>query len=501
MPNPEERNEHREGDTPTFVNETTVETPLDTPDTPEEAPAEAPAAPAEEAPTEEAPTERASAPSFEERGEQSRSEEARPSFTHTDSPLRAAAMEDAKKEAARVQRMSRVRNTILAIVLAVSLLSVTLLGGFALGQMNTPGVSGGTTTTTTQNGGTGTGNQPEDGRGDLVLNVVERVEGTPTPGSIASVVASVKASVVEITTAETIVDPFNGNYVTGGAGSGVLISSDNAKGLILTCNHVIDGADAGGITVTLDDGRTFSGAQVELIGTDSWSDLALLQIRDTNGGEPANLTYATLATSGNASDYSYMSVGETVIAIGNPLGELGGSVSSGIISALGREVTVEGMPMTLLQTDTAVNPGNSGGGLFNMAGELIGIVNAKSTGDDIEGIGFAIPSSDAIPIVGSLYSQGYVSGRPFLGLYFTTASGYFVVSEYEYNDTLSGEYKLQSGDYLTHIDGQKVTSVEVIRSILAEKAVGDTVSMTFVRIMGYRQETFTLDLLIYEYTP
>ncbi len=404
---------------------------------------------------------------------------------------------DADAEA-RAKRFGRIRNTVLAVVLAASVLSVTLLGGFALGRMNLPPATGGSTTTT--NGG-GSGAKPDINRGDLTLNVVERVTGLPEAGSIAGVVAAVGASVVEIEIVQTAVDPYEGEYDLSGAGSGVLISAGNAKGLILTCYHVIDGANPGGITITLSDGRSYSGSQVTVLGTDSWSDLALLQIKERNGSEPKDLTYATLATSGTANDYSYMSVGEGVVAIGNPLGTLGGSVTSGIISALGREVSVDGTPMTLMQTDAAVNPGNSGGGLFNMAGELIGIVNAKSTGDAVEGIGFAIPSSDAIPLVGELYTQGYVSGRPFLGLYFTISSGYFVVNSYDYNDDLPFGKALQMGDYLTHIEGEEIISTATIRSILAEKEVGDYVTFTVARLSGRTRVTFEVSLRVHEYRP
>ena len=501
MPNMEENKEHilpdEAQDTPAVVpEESIIEEKAEIPAEPPVAPASdepltAPAEEKTELPAEEkteTPTEeKAQTPS-----EEKKAAPAAPYYARYEAEEKKDEAEDAKRA-----RNARIRNAVLAVVLAVSLLSVTLLGGFALGKMNIPPAIGGSTTTN-QGGGA---SQPPINRGDLILNVVERVEGTPAPGSVAGLVATVGASVVEIETVSTAVDPYEGEYDLSGAGSGVLINAGNAKGLILTCNHVVDGADAGGITVTLSDGRSFSGLQVEVLGTDSWSDLALLRIRERNGEEPKNLTYATLATSGTANDYSYMSVGEGVVAIGNPLGTFGGSVTSGIISALGREVTVDGTPMTLMQTDAAVNPGNSGGGLFNMAGELIGIVNAKSTGDAVEGIGFAIPSSDAIPLVGELYSQGYVSGRPFLGLYFKSVSGYFTVVSYDYNDNLPFGKALQAGDYLTHVEGEKITSTSTIRAVLAEKEIGDYVTFTVARLSGRSRQTFEVSLRVYEYTP
>ena len=183
---------------------------------------------------------------------------------------------------------------------------------------------------------------------------------------------------------------------TVGSGSGVIVTSD---GYIVTNNHVVEGADA--IKVHLEDGTEYPAT---LIGTDSYTDLAVIKIDAT--GLPA-------ATLGNSGD---MLVCDTVYAIGNPLGVLASSVSEGIISGLDRVIEIEGQEMTLMQTTAAVNPGNSGGGLFNSKGELIGIVNAKSSGTDVEGLGFAIPIDSAKQIIMDLIDLGYVSGRPYLGI-------------------------------------------------------------------------------------
>lgn len=451
--------------------------------------AEAPTteAPAEEAPAEEAPA--AAAPA---------QEKSRPYYERYAKQTKSA---DEVEEEARGKRIGRVRNAILATVLAVSLLTVALFGGFALGRVSAPILPSGTTT---QNqgggsGGSGTGSQPPIDRGDLVLNVIERVEGVPAPGSVPGVVAAVKDSVVDISLTQTQIDPYSGEVVSVIYGSGILISSGNVKGLILTCHHVIEGADEGGITVTLSDGREFSGSQVEVLGSDLWSDVALLRIREENGNAPENLTYATLATSGKPNDYSYMSLGETAIVIGNPLGSFSGSVTVGVVSAISRDVSVEGLPMTLFQIDAATNPGNSGGAVFNAAGELIGLFNAGI--NDVEGISFAVPSADVIPLIGEIYTQGYVSNRPFLGLYFTAGSGYYVVSEYLYNDELTDGNTIQMGDYLTHIDGEKITSTNVIRSVLAKKEVGDFVTLTLVRVSGRSQKTFEVWVRVHENIP
>lgn len=146
------------------------------------------------------------------------------------------------------------------------------------------------------------------------------------------------------------------------------------------------------------------------MGTDDEGDIALLKI------EASGLNYATLG------DSDSLKVGDAAVAIGNPLGELAGSVSQGIISALDREITLNGETMNLLQTDAAINPGNSGGALFNANGEVIGIVVAKSGGDNVEGLGFAIPVNDVKEIVDQLSTYGYVTGRPTMGASFVDIS-------------------------------------------------------------------------------
>ncbi len=391
------------------------------------------------------------------------------------------------------------RRAVIAVALAFVIVVVSLLGGVLIGRQ-TALSSFSTTTTAGQGGG---GNTPPIDRGDVSYNVVERENGVPSDGSFPSVVQSAQKSVVEIQTSTTVTDGYFNNYVESGAGSGVLISASGAdgqpiKGLILTCDHVISGADANGITVILADGREYSGGQIEVLGQDQWSDLALLRIKNA----PADLTYASLAKgAGDASDYSYLTVGETVAAIGNPLGSLGGSVSRGIISALGRNVIIEGFPMTLLQIDASVNPGNSGGGLFNMNGDLIGIVNAKSVGESIEGIGFAIPSSVALEIASSLYTQGYVSGRPYLGLYLAESnSQYLRISSYQFADELTGGDTVMAGDYLETVDGTKITDLATLTAVLATKKPGDTVEVTLLRVQ-YTTTRITVTLTVHEYVP
>ena len=183
--------------------------------------------------------------------------------------------------------------------------------------------------------------------------------------------------------------------MTEGAGSGVVYSED---GYILTNNHVIEGAST--INVTMNDGKTY---EASLVAADSQSDIAVLKI-DATGLTPVSF-----------GDSDALSVGDLAVVIGNPLGTLAGTATDGIVSGLEREITLDGKSMTLIQVSASVNPGNSGGGVFDQYGNLIGLVVAKSSGSDVEGLGFAIPSNTVKSVVESLISNGYVAGRPAAG--------------------------------------------------------------------------------------
>lgn len=286
-------------------------------------------------------------------------------------------------------------------------------------------------------------------------------------GTYSEVAAKVASSVVEIRTETVSTSSIFSQYITEGAGSGVVITSD---GYIITNNHVIEGAST--VTVSMNDGTAYP---AEVIGSDAESDLAVLKIDATD------LTPAVVG------DSSKLVVGEEVIAIGNPLGSLGGTVTNGIISALARQVTIDGTEMTLLQTNAAVNPGNSGGGLFNLAGELVGIVNAKSSGSGIEGLGFAIPSSIASQVVEQLINYGYVRGRVSLGISYMDISDSYTAMMYRVNTLgvyiLESEYndELKIGDRVTAVDGTEVTYGSDIKAILKDHKVGDKITLTVVR--------------------
>lgn len=284
---------------------------------------------------------------------------------------------------------------------------------------------------------------------------------------LQTIIKQTQPTVVEIRT-ETITNNFFLNdFVSEGAGSGVIVSSD---GYIVTNNHVIENARS--VVVTLADGTTYP---AEVIGADAVTDLAVVKI------DASQLTTAVLGDSDN------IQVGDAVVAIGNPLGSLGGSATNGIISALNREITIDNETMYLLQTNAAVNPGNSGGGLFNDRGELIGIVNAKSSGSDIEGLGFAIPINDVQKVVTQLIQDGYVSERATLGVYLSEKTdGSLNQSTALYIEEVtpgSGAEKaqLQAGDRIISADNKEVNSVAQLKKILRGFSVGESIDLVVVR--------------------
>ena len=294
--------------------------------------------------------------------------------------------------------------------------------------------------------------------------------------SVAEVANIAAASVVEITTEAVSNDFFFGQYVNQGAGSGVIISSD---GYIATNNHVIDGASK--ITVRLTNGEEY---QAKLIGTDPQTDVAVIKVED------AKLQPVTYG------DSDSLAVGDTAIAIGNPLGKLGGTVTNGIISALNREIQLENQKMTLLQTNAAINPGNSGGGLFNDQGQLIGLVVAKSggssSGTSIEGLGFAIPVNVVKEVVKSIMDVGYVQGRPVLGVSVVEINS--VEKAYQYGVNQLGLYigkltegtkaekgGLKVGDCIVAVGETQVTSMADLKQILQQHKVGETVTVLVSR--------------------
>ncbi|MDO4467978.1 MAG: trypsin-like peptidase domain-containing protein [Bacillota bacterium] len=306
---------------------------------------------------------------------------------------------------------------------------------------------------------------------------------------VSDVAAKCKPSIVEIRTESvTSGNSMFGNYVSQGAGSGV-IWTDN--GYIVTNNHVIDGAST--VSVTTADGQEFP---AEIVGADSQTDLAVIKID------------ATELPVVDIGDSDALEVGDPAIAIGNPLGELGGTVTSGIISALDREITINNETMTLLQTDAAINPGNSGGGLFDGSGKLIGVVNAKTSSEGIEGLGFAIPISGAIDIIDQLMTNGKVTGRPGLNvsLYDYVESGYgFSMNQARYengvyivqivNNGAADKAGLQKMDRIISFDGNEITSSSQVKAILRKHKIGDKVEIVINRNGEEIRTTVTLQEL------
>lgn len=317
-----------------------------------------------------------------------------------------------------------------------------------------------------------------------------KIETTIVPGedrtqmNTAQVCAAVLSANVEITTETAVYNQLYGYYVTEGAGSGVIISKD---GYIITNHHVIENARS--ITVTLSNGNSY---KATLISSDSDTDIAVLSISASE-----ELTSAILGDSSNVMQ------GEDIVIIGNPLGTLGSSVTNGIISALDRQITIDGKDMILMQTNAAVNPGNSGGGMYNMYGELIGIINAKSSGDGIEGIGFAIPINSAFSIASQIIEYGYVRGRIDHGLTVITVENVWDMTRYNVSKVGVYIYKsefssdLKSGDRIVDINGVKISVYTDIKKALQNCSAGDTVSITIER----RNSTYTYDLTLREYIP
>lgn len=288
--------------------------------------------------------------------------------------------------------------------------------------------------------------------------------------TVKEISEAVKNSVVEIRTEQASGDSWLEEYVTEGAGSGVIISKD---GYIMTNNHVISNANK--ITVTTADDKSY---EASLVGTDPTNDVAVIKVKANN---------LVPVTFGNSDQ---LEVGDLAVAVGNPLGELGGTVTAGIISATDRELSINGTSMKLLQTDSSINPGNSGGGLFNDDAQLIGLVVAKSSGSDVEGLGFAIPVNTAADVAKQLMNKGYVSGQPYSGMTYTEGSSGFdsffgtsggTVYIYSVDTSAAKMAGFHAGDVVFAIDGRQITSIDDVSEIITSHKVGDKLTYTIVR--------------------
>ena len=260
-------------------------------------------------------------------------------------------------------------------------------------------------------------------------------------------------------------------------GSGVIV--DGKRGLVLTNAHVIAGGDE--VMIHLQDGRQFPAV---VKGAEPDFDLAVLEIQG-----PHDLPAVPL---GDSSD---LMPGETVIAIGNPFG-FNHTVTTGVVSALGRTIRSEsGVFTDLVQTDAAINPGNSGGPLFNEYGEVVGIVSAKYSSyasQSVEGLGFAIPINDAIKVAQELLENGYVTGRPYLGITYLAVTDAQTASQLGVNaygvyvvEVVKGgpaeKAGLQAGDRIVSVDGTEIASKDDLGTLMQKHAAGDTLSITIAR--------------------
>lgn len=271
------------------------------------------------------------------------------------------------------------------------------------------------------------------------------------------------------------------------SGTGIIMSPD---GYVITNHHVITGALV--ISVLTNDNQEYEAA---LVGSDEMSDLAVLKI-DARGLQAAEF-----------GDSSKLRVGDSVVAIGDPLGvQLRGTMTNGIISAINRDLTVGDRTMTLIQTNAALNNGNSGGPLINCYGQVIGINTVKMSSyytatASVEGLGFAIPISVAKPIIDELIENGYVAGRPAIGIsgdslpsyyrtYYRLPDGVYVTSVNEGSDAKAKG--IREGDIVTAINGEKICSIDELNTVKNQYAAGDEVTLTIYRSGTYYEVTVTL---------
>ena len=281
-------------------------------------------------------------------------------------------------------------------------------------------------------------------------------------------------SCVSINASSTSYNFFMQPVETASSGSGFIITED---GYIVTNYHVISGSNS--VSVTLDDGTTYD---AKVVGGDEEYDIAVLKV---DPGD-TKLQPVVLGTSGS------LQVGDEVVAIGNPLGELTFSMSEGIVSCVNREINVDGTPFNMIQITAAINEGNSGGPLFNIYGEVVGIVSAKystsSSGNAVEGLGFAIPMDDVLTMIKDIMENGQVTTRPYLGIsaWYDSQPQVSGVSAGVYVESVEAggpaeKAGLQAGDVITMIGSSIISNRDDMNSLSKSYKAGDTVTITYVR--------------------
>ena len=345
----------------------------------------------------------------------------------------------------------------LAVCMILTMILSSLLGAFLAGTYFTKTTSDGRAV-----------------RNDAELSQLDLSDATGSELTVSQIVDKNENAVVEILMSGTQQNMWGQMQLVQGAGSGVIVRDD---GYIATNYHVIQGANK--VEVTLHNGESYV---ARIIGSDPANDIAVIKI-DATG-----LTTATIG------DSSTVDVGDLAVAIGNPLGQLGGTATTGIISALDRTLDVEGTTLTLMQTDAAINGGNSGGGLFNSKGELIGIVESKASAVGVEGLAFALPINNVAPIINGFIENGgnvqATQGTPAVGIVISDVSEenaqyYGLESAGVYIAQVTGENATKAGfqpeDRIVSFNGKQIADSNEFITLVRKCKVGDTVAIVVSR--------------------
>ncbi|MDD3346704.1 trypsin-like peptidase domain-containing protein [Oscillibacter sp.] len=365
-----------------------------------------------------------------------------------------------------VQEMKIVKKNRVGMKLTALALSCALVGG-AVGGGVVWAVGGGSDGSDTS---VNVSNRP------VTQVAIKSVDGKSAMTD-AEVYASNVNSVVSINVTGTSGTNFFGQAVqTASAGSGFVLTKD---GYIVTNYHVVKDADT--VKATMYNGDTYD---AKFIGGDEDYDIAVIKV------DAAELPAVTLG------DSDKLNVGDHVLAVGNPLGELTFSMSGGMVSSVNRAINVSGTPFNMIQTDASINPGNSGGPLFNQYGEVMGIVSAKyssySSSESVEGLGFAIPINDVVAMIEDIMTNGYVTNKPYLGITGGTMSE-AMAAQYRYN-VKSGVFVysveeggaaakagLKMGDVITKVDDHQIATMEDLTAVKKQYSAGDTATVTIYR--------------------
>ena len=371
--------------------------------------------------------------------------------------------ESGRREQPPVQEMKPVKKNRMGLKIAALALVCALLGGAV----------GGGVVWAVGNGGSGTEVNVSSRPATAVA--IKTVDGKNAMTD-AEVYAAGVNSVVSINVTGTNGTNFFGQPVkTASAGSGFVLTKD---GFIVTNYHVVKNADT--VKVTMYNGDEY---EAKYVGGDEDYDIAVIKV------EAADLQPVTLGDSGS------LNVGDHVLAIGNPLGELTFSMSGGMVSCVNRAINVDGTPFNMIQTDASINPGNSGGPLFNQYGEVVGIVSAKYSSyssESVEGLGFAIPINDVIAMIQDIMTNGYVTNKPYLGITGGTMTSQ-MAAQYRYDVTegvfvysveegsAAAQAGLKMGDVILKVDDTEIESMEDLTAVKKQYSAGDTVSLTIYR--------------------